>query len=206
MADSGHGWLAPHLIGRMRPPRRHQERGGKERGGREGGEARCTGTDCSRTEADQYLVDSRSFHPCDHGKRNLAPSVTTTRISLPLNGLRSTQCGHYRQVAVTAAILVEIKSPLEWVQRIWDWLFIAERLVICVRRRVPFFIRQPILAVALSLKFGKALPRLCFKVSCPSFSEHVLLVPLGNWLWLSVTCFYFCRIFLLLLATVPVES
>ena len=91
------------------PPRKGVER---ERGeGR--GEAHCTGTDCSRTEADQYLVDSRSFHPCDHGKRNLAPSVTTTRISLPLNGLRSTRCGHYRQVAATAAILVEIKSPLE---------------------------------------------------------------------------------------------
>ena len=34
-------------------------------------------------EADQYLDGSRSFHPCDHGKRNLAQaSVTTTRISL----------------------------------------------------------------------------------------------------------------------------
>jgi len=53
------------------------------------------------------------------------------------------QSGHYQQVAATAAILVEIKSSLEWVQGIWDWLFSADRLVICVRRLTrpfPFFL------------------------------------------------------------------
>ena len=74
-------WLARKGLPRLMRP--HQERGWK----REDGTSSPThyrrpgaGTVC---EADQYLDGSRSFHPCDHGKRNLAQaSVTTTRISL----------------------------------------------------------------------------------------------------------------------------
>ena len=59
--------------------------------------------------ADQYLVGSRSFHPCDHGKRNLAlQSLTTTRISLTF--FRAAAAAN-----IPAAILVEIKSSLETV-------------------------------------------------------------------------------------------
>lgn len=79
------GWLARKgLLRLMRP---HQERGWKKRGRT----AQSSPTHCTSDrrrpgalcEADQYLDGSRSFHPCDHGKRNLAQaSVTTTRISL----------------------------------------------------------------------------------------------------------------------------
>ena len=74
------GLLARKGLLRLKRP--HQERGWK----REDGTSSPThyyrrpGALC---EADQYLDGSRSFHPCDHGKRNLAQaSVTTTRISL----------------------------------------------------------------------------------------------------------------------------
>ena len=75
-------WSGLARKGLLRLKRPHQERGWK----REDGTSSPThyyrrpGALC---EADQYLDGSRSFHPCDHGKRNLAQaSVTTTRISL----------------------------------------------------------------------------------------------------------------------------
>lgn len=72
-------WLARKGLLRLKRP--HQERGWKREDGTSSPtHYRRPGALC---EADQYLDGSRSFHPCDHGKRNLAQaSVTTTRISL----------------------------------------------------------------------------------------------------------------------------
>ena len=121
-------------------------------------------------------------------KEELSASFSHNHANLPLLSTASTtvQSGHYQQVAATAAILVEIKSSLEWVQGIWDWLFSADRLVICVRRLTrpfPFFLVancEPGCGLIIKVRPWKVADTLVKKsklAGCPwQINEHVLLL------------------------------
>ena len=134
-------WLARKgLLRLMRP---HQERGWK----REDGTSSPTHyrRPGAGTVRGRSILGRLSQLPSMWSwKEELSASFSHNHANLPLLSTASStvQSGHYQQVAATAAILVEIKSSLEWVQGIWDWLFSADRLVICVRRLTrpfPFF-------------------------------------------------------------------
>ena len=181
---TGHGWLAKACRGLC----------GRTRKG--GGRGRTAQVAPRTTDDQAHCVRGRSIlgrlsqlPSMWSWKEELSASFSHNHANLPLLSTASTtvQSGHYQQVAATAAILVEIKSSLEWVQGIWDWLFSADRLVICVRRGLtrpfPFFLVancEPGCGLIIKVRPWKVADTLVKKsklAGCPwQINEHVLLL------------------------------